>query len=382
MTADLAKLERGVHSRLVRRGVLLLVALVLALVAAACAGDDDAADVDDAAAEPAETQTDDAAADAADPAEDEVAGEDDTAVNGVLEDATGPLRISIQPGIAYAPFTIMDELGWVEEAFPNMDVAWEQLASGAAIRDGMIAGDLQVGVAGVGPWLVGHDAGVGWKALSALADHDIWLMAMDENIQSLADFDADSRIAMPAPDSVQSVALRKAAQDELGDALAFEENIVAMPHPDGVASLLGGQITAHLTSAPFQYQLRDEGAHRIVGSWDSFGQHSFVGVMVIEDYYYENEEVMNRFYELVVDAAEFVTNNPEEAAETLSQASGGDPDAETYVGWLQEEGLEFNTVPSQVLAIAEFMAEIELIREAPASIDDLILPTIQGQGAS
>lgn len=380
MTADLVKREHGVYRRPVRLRVLLLLALVLALVAAACAGEE-AADVEGETPEPAETESDDEVEDADDPAEDDPA-EEEAAENGVVEDATGDLRISIQPGIAYAPFRVMAELGWVEEAFPNMDVQWEQLASGAAIRDAMIAGDLQVGVAGVGPWLVGHDAGVGWKALSALADHDIWVMAMDDDIQSLADLDADSSIAMPGPDSVQSVALRKAADLELGDPLAFEQNIVAMPHPDGVASLLGGQITVHATSAPFQYQLRDEGAHSIASSWDSFGQHSFVGVMVIEDYYFENEEVMNRFYELVVDAAQFVSDNPEEAAEILSEAEGGDPSAETYLGWLQEDGLEFNTVPSQVLEFGAFMAEIGLIGEAPEDIDDLILPTIQGQGAS
>ena len=72
-------------------------------------------------------------------------------------------------------------------------------SSGSAIRDGMLAGDIQVGSGGVGPFLVGYSAGVDWKLLSALNEMDLWLMVVDEQIQDLGDFGDGSTDTRPAP---------------------------------------------------------------------------------------------------------------------------------------------------------------------------------------
>ena len=131
------------------------------------------------------------------------------------------MTIAYQPGIGYAQLLIIKQEGWLEEDLPETEVAWEQLSSGAAVRDGMLAGDIQVGSGGVGPFLVGYSADVDWKVLSPLNEMDLWLMVVDEQIQDLGDF-GDSSIATPAPDSMQAVILRKGAQEQLGDAAALD----------------------------------------------------------------------------------------------------------------------------------------------------------------
>src|SRR5215204_6621702 len=79
---------------------------------------------------------------------------------------------------------------------------------------------------------------------------------------------------------MQAVVLRKGAQEQLGDAAALDDNLVAFTHPDGLQALLSDQISGHLTSPPFQFQEQDEGARPILKSFDLFGPHNFNSVFV------------------------------------------------------------------------------------------------------
>jgi NitT/TauT family transport system substrate-binding protein len=348
--------------------------LVISLVAMACGNGDDP--VDEGAAADGDTADEDTADE--DTADD--GGAEEQEVSG--EDLTGELSIAYQPGIGYASLIVMKQQGTLEEALPNMDVSWTELASGAAIRDAILAGDVQIGSGGVGPFYVGWDAGVGYRILSSMNNMDLWLMTMDDSIESFADLDSDSRIAMPAPDSIQSVHLRRAAQDEFGDPMALDSSIVAMPHPDGVASVLSGQISGHLTSPPFQFQLRDEGARQILSSYDLWGESTFNTLYVTEDYYADNREVMDIFYDLHAAAIDEINADPEAAGEMLSAEQGGEPSAEQFTEWITEDGIEYTVVPQGVLETGQFMAEIDMIGQAPASIEEILLDRALEAGGS
>jgi len=293
-------------------------------------------------------------------------------------DGAKQLTIAYQPGIGYAQLLIMKQQRTLEKAVPGTKVTWQQLSSGSAIRDGMLSGDIHVGSGGVGPFLVGYDGGVGWKLLSALNQMDLWLMAKDGKFQDVADFKGNNRIAMPGPDSIQAIVLKKAAQEELGDAKALDPNIVALAHPDGLQSLISGQIAGHLTSPPFQFQEQDQGARRITGSFDHFGEHTFNSVFVREEFYNENKELLDALYKGIQDATTMINENPDQAAEILSQESGGQESAKNFKRFITEEGVSYNTEPKGFLAFAEFMNEIGLIKEVPGSAEELVFPNLAG----
>ncbi|MHB8621714.1 MAG: ABC transporter substrate-binding protein, partial [Chloroflexota bacterium] len=162
--------------------------------------------------------------------------------------------IATQPGIGYAPLIVMQEKGWLEKALPKTKFSYKVLTSGAAIRDGMIAGQIQIGSGGAAPFLIGWDKGVKWRLMGAMENMPLWLNVMDPKIKNLKAFQGhpQMKIAMPAPDSIQAVVLMKASQTQLNDAKALVPNIVAMAHPLGVQALLSKQIAGHLTSPPFQ----------------------------------------------------------------------------------------------------------------------------------
>lgn len=304
-------------------------------------------------------------------------GGDDEQSAGGGEAPSGDLRIAYQPGIGYAQLLIMREQKTLEKALPNMNVSYNELASGAAIRDGMLAGEIQVGSGGVGPFLVGYDAGVEWKVLSALNQMDLWLMAEESGAQSLEDL-RGKKIAMPAPDSIQAIALRKAAQEELGDAKALDDAIVALPHPDALQALTSGQLDGHLTSPPFQFQEEDQGARKILGSYDYFGEHTFNSVFVREEYHDDNPQVMDAIYTGIQDATTMIEEQPSEAAALVAKASGSAESAKDFEDWMTREGVAYTTEPQGFIAFAEFMNEIGLVKEVPGSWEDLVFDNLKG----
>ena len=286
------------------------------------------------------------------------------------------MTIAYQPGIGYAQLLIIKQEGWLEEDLPETEIAWEQLSSGSAIRDGMLAGDIQVGSGGVGPFLVGYSAGVDWKLLGALNEMDLWLMVADEQIQNLGDL-GDGSIAMPAPDSIQAVVLRRGAEEQLGDAKALDNSIVSLAHPDGLQALLSGQISGHLTSPPFQFQEQDEGARPVLKSFDLFGPHTFNSVFVRQGYHDDNPEAMEALYSNIQEATELIESDPDRAAEILSEESGGETSAEEFRRFMTEEGVAYTTQPNGFIEFAEFMQQTGLIDEVPASQEELVFDNLK-----
>ena len=107
----------------------------------------------------------------------------------------GHVTIGYQPGIGYAPLIILKQRRTLEKQFPGTTFSWKVLASGAAITNGVISGDLQIGAGGTGPFLVGWAQGVDWKIVAGLDWGDLWLMAKDPAIRTVADLKG-KRIAM------------------------------------------------------------------------------------------------------------------------------------------------------------------------------------------
>ena len=282
------------------------------------------------------------------------------------------VAIAYQPGLGYASLLIAKQEKSLEKALPDVDITWQEMNSGSAIRDGIIGGSLQVGAGGIGPFLVGLDAGVDWKVLSGLNNMSLYLNAIDSDITSLEDLEGAGSIAMPAPDSIQSVVLRKAAEEELGDAKALDSQIVSMGHPDGVQALIGGQLAAHLTSPPFQEQEIAEGAHKLLGSYDLFGEHTFNSVFAETEFAECNPEAVDALVEVVAEGNAMLTDQPKEAAAILSKEMGL-PAAEVEEQ-ITSEDVSFVNTPSGFATFAEFMQSIGMIKEVPET-DDLFFDT-------
>jgi NitT/TauT family transport system substrate-binding protein len=280
---------------------------------------------------------------------------------------------------------IAKQEGWLQKDLPGKKVVFKQLNSGAAIRDGMLSGDIDVGAGGLGPFLVGWAQGVDWKILTPMEDMDLWLMAKSPKYKSLADYKAGGKIAMPAPDSIQAVVLRKGAEDQLGDAHALDKSIVSMGHPDGLQALVSGQLAGHLTSPPFEFEEKDKGAHVVLSSYKEFGgPHTFNSVFMRQGTYDANKDVADAIFKDVANAIfkdvkraiDMLNNDPKQAAQVLAQESGGANTAQQFYGYITHKGVHYTNVPQGFVKFGQFMKQIGLIKKAPTNVNQLTFPQL------
>lgn len=296
--------------------------------------------------------------------------------------APDSVTIAYQPGISYAPLIMMKHDKVLEKRFPDTKFTWKVLSSGAAIRDGVISGEIQVGAGGVGPLIIGWAKGVDWRYLAPMNTADLWLMAKDPNIKSLKDFGTGDKIAMPSPTSIQSVILRKAAAEQLGNPQKLDQNIVALAHPDGLQALLSDQVAGHLTSPPFEFQEEQKDAHVVLRSSEVFGKHTFNGVLMTNEYYNDNKEFAQAFYDGLKQAIDKINKDPKTAAQVLSDDAGGSPTPEQFEEYITNDAISYTVTPSSLMKFATFMKQIGMIDKVPGSWRELVLPPVQKTAGS
>ena len=291
--------------------------------------------------------------------------------------AVAPSKITIayQPGLGYAPLIMMKQRRTLEAQFPGLEVEWKVLASGTPITQGVIAGDIQIGAVGVGPMLVGWARGVNWKVIAPLNEADLWLMATKNDIRTIGDL-RGKRIATPTNTSIQAVILRKMAEARLGNAKALDGGLLAMDHPDGMQALLSGQIDAHFTSPPFQFQERGRGAHIVGRSINYFGAHTFLVTVMTQQFYNQYPRFARAFYNSVVRMETIIKRNPASVAQTLSRDAGGNPTAQQFRAWLTNRAMNWKTRPRGLMRTAFFMRRTDQISRMPSSWRELVFPPV------
>jgi NitT/TauT family transport system substrate-binding protein len=286
-------------------------------------------------------------------------------------DAPAEITVAYQPGLSYSNLIVMRDQRLLEKQFPQTKINWTVLNSTAAVREGFIAGQIQIGAGSIPPFLTGWERGVGWKVLASLNQMSVWLVTRDKGVRTLKDLKPDMKIGMPSVDSLQSLTLRKAALEQLGNAHALDNAIVAIDHPSGLQALLVGQLAAHLSSPPFQYQEVQAGGHVVVRSFDVFGKHTFNSVYVNPKFADEHPQFVKTFYRDLLDATQFLKAHPREASEILAKDAGGKVPARDFEGWLRRPDVIFSTTPHGFLAMAKFMQSIGSLKNVPSSMRDI-----------
>jgi NitT/TauT family transport system substrate-binding protein len=136
-----------------------------------------------------------------------------------------------------------------------------------------------------------------------------------------------------------------------------------------------------LGAPPFQFQEVEQGGKAILKSSDLFGGLPSGGsLLVTEKFYNQYPEFNQALYQAVTDAINLLKDKPDEAAKILAADSDGKLTAADAKKWITHEGVDFSTTPKGYLQYAAFMKEINLLSKQPQSIDELVLPPLQGKG--
>lgn len=240
----------------------------------------------------------------------------------------------------------------------------------------MVAGDLDIGFMALPPFFIGADKGMEWKILSGLSEVPLALVSLDEDIQSLSDFDESDRIALPQPGSIQHMLLSMAAERELGDARYFDDRIVSMTHPDGMHALLANiDIAGHFTSPPYIFmELENPKAHVVLTGKEAMEERfTFVVGVSTDKFSMTNPLWEDAFKDALAEAVSFIEKNPYEASQILSKSYG--LDEEKIYEYITREDMLYTLEINGMKKIHDFM-------KGEGYIDDLgeIDKLVRGEG--
>lgn len=302
---------------------------------------------------------------------------------------TNEIRIAQQFGIGYMPLVIMKARGLLEKqaqklGLGSMKVSWSTFTGGSPMNDALLSGNLDIATGGVPPFLTLWSRTEGANQVriaSVMSQMPLYLNTTDPNIKSLKDFTEKDKIALPAvKTSNQAVILAMAAEKQLGADQADKINrlTVSMSHPDGTIALLNGNISAHFTSPPFQYQqLRDSRVHTILSSKDVLGPFTFTVAWCHVKFRQDNPQAFQAFVSAMDEAIGFIRTQKAAAVELyIAETRSRDTPAD-LMRILSDPDVEFTTTPRAVERYAAYMHRLGLIKKTPGKWEDLFFENAQ-----
>ena len=296
--------------------------------------------------------------------------------NGAKEN--NKVVIAQQFGLGYAPLIVMEKHDLINKYYPEASVEWVQLGSGGAIREGMATNRVDIGSMGVPPFLIGWAKEYQWKVISGLCYMPLGMQTYHDDINSLQDIKEGMKIALPSPGSIQHILLAMAAQKELGDAKALDNNLLAMTHPDGASALMNEvEIDLHFTSPPYIFfELNSPNIHQVIDAEaDSFGEpFTFLVSVATEQFAKRNPELFQAVFKAHEDAIQWLENNTEEAAALLSEELNTEVDE--IIKQLQWPGVTYDINPTGMLKFLDFMKSQGYVERTTSDINNLIWDTL------
>jgi sulfonate transport system substrate-binding protein len=298
---------------------------------------------------------------------------------------TKTVRLAKQFGISYLPLTIMEEKKLLEQHGKRLGLdlttEWVKFTGGPPMNEAIVSGNLDFASGGVGPLLTiwGRTRNnIAVKGVSAINSMPLYLNTINPDVKTIKDFTEKDRIALPAVKvSIQAVTLQMAAEKAFGAGQhnKLDHLTVSLGHPDGMAQMMSGrsEITAHFSSAPFQYQqLEDKRVRKVLDSYQVLGgPHTFNSVWTTSKFYNENRKIVQAFLAALDEAMKQIAADPAAAAALWVKAEGSklSPAEAERIIRLPEN--EWTTVPKKIMDYADYMSRVGMLPVKPASWRDV-----------
>ncbi len=299
--------------------------------------------------------------------------------------AEGQLRIAEQFGIVYLLLNVAQDQKLIEKhgKAQGIDIRVQnvQLSGGPAINEALLSGSIDIAGAGVGPLLTLWDRTKGRqnvRGIASLGNFPYYLTSSNPAVRTIDDFSDQDRIALPAVGvSVQARLLQLASAKRWGDAQfnRLDKLQVALPHPEATAALIKGgtEINAHFGNPPFQEQglAGNPKVHVVLNSYEVLGGPASATVLyTTEKFRQENPKTYKAFIAALVEAADFISRHPEQAADIYQRQEGSKAPRELLLKVIRNPEVQFKVAPQNTFALAEFMHRVGAIKNKPASVKD------------
>ena len=299
---------------------------------------------------------------------------------------TTELRVAKQYGLGYLQMMLMEDQHLIEAqakaaGLGDLNVTWATFRSSDVMNDALISGSVDfvcLGPAGLVTIWAKTRGNIDVRAAAAMNAQPNFLNARKPELKSIRDFTDKDRIALPAVKvAMQAIALQMAAAAAFGkeNYTKLDPLTVSMAHPDGMTALLAGgsEITAHYTSAPYQYkELASPGIHKVLDSYEVMGgPYTFNVIATTAKFRAANPKTYGVFLAALSAATDAINRDKPAAAENyLRIAHDKSPSAE-ILAMLNDPAIEFTLIPKRLLPIAAFMHDVGSVKIVPASWKDL-----------
>ncbi len=301
------------------------------------------------------------------------------------------ITVAQQYGISYLPMMLMDEQKLIEkhakaDGLGDIKVTWSRFKGGVEMNDAILSNSLHFASGGVGPLITlwaKTKGNADVKAVAAMNSMPLYLNTRNPDVKTLKDFTAKDKIALPAVKvSMQAVTLQIAAEKAFGPGKQNELDkfTVSMSHPDGQIALLSGhgEITAHFSSPPFQYQqLAKPGIRKITSSYEALGgPTTFNLIWTTSKFRNENPKAYGAFVKALDEAIAQINKDKKTAAAAYLRISKDKDSVENILAMLNDPEIVYTTTPQSLMKYAEFMHKVGSIKVKPQDWKEMFFPNV------
>jgi NitT/TauT family transport system substrate-binding protein len=310
----------------------------------------------------------------------------------------GTLRVVVPPDLAALSLIVAAHEGLVEKqaqarGLPAVTVQWMTPNRGNPL-DQLLKGEADVvATTDLAGFLMAWDERSGTpeeiRGLAGLARMPYQLLSRNPGIQTIRDFTAKDRIAVPAPKvSLPAVLLQMAAADEwgVGQYDKLDALTVARGSDDADQALHAGKgdINADFSRTPYADDERgDPAIHRVMDSYDILGPHS-VGVVVTTAQFRDaNPALCAALVGALTQAGEFIKASRGAAAEIYdTMEKDNDIPVEELTDMLGDPDASFAPAPAGIQRLVTFLHQTGRVKHSPDTWQQLFFPEIYKQPGS
>jgi len=303
------------------------------------------------------------------------------------------VRVAKGFGIGYLPLIVMEHEKLFEKHAKAAGLAdsvakWLVIDGGTTQAQLLIGGNLEVSSGGLGPLVTiwaRTKGNLDVKGMASINSMPLYLNTINPSVKTIKDFTDKDRIALPViKSSIQAVILQMEAEKVFGPGKhgTMDRLTVSMAHPDGTAALLSGktEVTAHLSSPPFQYQqLKDPKVRRIFSSYDVVGgPHTFNLIWTTKKFRDENPKSYGAFMAALKEAMDKINADKPKYAKVFVDFTKSKLAPEFILEMMNDPSIRYTMAPEGTMRFAAFLHKVGTIKEQPSGWKDMFFPEVHG----
>lgn len=229
------------------------------------------------------------------------------------------IRIAAQAYPLYSPINAAYELGYFDEEFDAIGASytWTEFASGPLVNETIAAGEGDVGFMADLPAIIARSSGQDIQVVSGVSTGERSLAVLvraDSDIKDIKELKG-KKIAYASGSYAQH--LLALVLDQAG--LTFDDiESINLGAADSPAALANGDVEAIVIWEQFITKLTNDGTARVLIDGTGIKKSNMI-LYSVKDFAEQNPELIEAFIKATNRGAEYIKNNPKEAAELLAK---------------------------------------------------------------